>query len=225
MSNRVVYSKTLTAAAATAVAASQSGTANVPLNINGSQASSGVATIGAAASSENAGGARRVIITSAGNDSGITFTLTGTNSTGNPIRDVVTGANVGAAVSNYDFVTVTSIIPSANTTAAVTAGTNTTGSTTWIRCNYQITPFEIGMAVVVAGTINYTVEYTYDAIESAGALQSPSSVPTAWPHPQFTAKTANADGTLDNPLNAVRLTINSGTGTATLTFIQAGIAN
>ncbi len=67
---------------------------------------------------------RRVIITSAGNDSGITFTLTGTDWANTPISEVVTGSNAGVASSVFDYQTLTSIVASGATASTITVGTN-----------------------------------------------------------------------------------------------------
>ena len=75
----------LAAAAATGIALSQSGTAGTALTLNGSLVTSGVANLGSIA--------RRVIVTSAGNDSTNTFTIVGTDRYGRTQTEVLTGAN------------------------------------------------------------------------------------------------------------------------------------
>ena len=65
---------------------------------------------------------RQITITSAGNDSDKTFTITGTDADGNALTEVVTGANANVATSTNYFKTITSIDPSANPAGATTAG-------------------------------------------------------------------------------------------------------
>jgi hypothetical protein len=65
---------------------------------------------------------RRVTITSAGDDSGITFTVRGADIYGRAMSQVVTGANAGAATTLKAFSTVVSVTASAATAAAVTVG-------------------------------------------------------------------------------------------------------
>lgn len=90
-----------------------------------------------------------------------------------------------------------------------------TGSTTPLVMNTNISPFNVGFAVVVADTVNYTVEHTFD---------DPASSFTTWfPHPTIASKTDNQDGNYAFPVTAVRVTVNSGGGTATLKLVQAGI--
>lgn len=93
-----------------------------------------------------------------------------------------------------------------------------TGSTTWFPLDILRNPFNVGFGVVVTGTVNYTVEHTFDNIQDS------TVTPTAFPHPDVAAQTANADGTYAFPVRAIRLTVNSGAGSAVFTGIQAGHA-
>lgn len=205
-------SKSLAAASANNIALSQSLGAAGNLTINGSAATAGVATLDTA---------RRVILTSAGNDSGLTWTVTGTNQTGNLIVDKFAGGNIAAAQSNYDFLTITSIAGSAATAAAVTAGTNTVGSTPWIGVNWHSPIINIGIGVQVTGTVNYTVQHTFD---DPNNLPSGVSFPATFNHPSLQSLTASGDGDYIYPIIAMRLLINSGTGTARMVAIQADIS-
>ena len=63
-----------------------------------------------------------ITITSAADDSSITFTVVGTNAVGDALTEVVTGADTTVASSSGYFNTVTSITTSAATAGAVTAG-------------------------------------------------------------------------------------------------------
>lgn len=95
------------------IAASQSPAA-AALTINGTLASGGVATLLEA---------RNVIITSGGNDSGITFAVVGTDIYGQALTETITGANVGVATGNKAFKTVTSVTPSGSAAGTVKVGT------------------------------------------------------------------------------------------------------
>ena len=94
-------------------ASSISGAGNVTLN--GSLVSSGTATLDQP---------RRVLFTSAGNDSGITFTVTGTDWNNSPVSETLTGANATTAYTVYDYKTVTSIVSSGASAGNVSIGTN-----------------------------------------------------------------------------------------------------
>ena len=63
-----------------------------------------------------------VTILSAGDDSGITFTIVGTDANGDALTEVVTGANAGTASSSGYFNTVDSITTSASSAGNVSAG-------------------------------------------------------------------------------------------------------
>ena len=93
------------------------------LTINGALTSGGSYTSG-----DNIG--QLVTITSAGDDSGITFTVVGTDAVGDAQTEVVTGADTAAATSSGYFNTVASITTSASSAAAVTAGVTGTGTGT-----------------------------------------------------------------------------------------------
>ena len=85
------------------------------------------------------------------------------------------------------------------------------GSTNGYVADYYLTPFNIGFGVVVSGVVNYTVQHTFDG--------------TNWfNHPDVASQTTNQDGNYAFPVLQVRLTVNSGAGTATMTLIQAGVA-
>ena len=94
----------------------------------------------AAASSVNIGsksafvdleGKRPSIISSGGDESGITFTVVGTDMSGNAQTEVITGPAANATIlGSKTFQTITSITPSANTTGNITMGFAGAGITT-----------------------------------------------------------------------------------------------
>ena len=88
---------------------------NAALTIGGALASGGSVT--------NASG-RQVTILSAGNDSGISFTVVGTDVNGSALSETVTGANDGTATSSGYFKTITSITAVGNPAGNVSAGIN-----------------------------------------------------------------------------------------------------
>ena len=89
------------------------------------------------------------------------------------------------------------------------------GSTTPFVMNTDSTAFNVGFGVVVSGIVNYTVQHTYD---------DPSVGFTNWfPHPTVASQAVNKDGSYSYPVTGIRLTVNSGAGTATLNLVQSGI--
>jgi len=83
--------------------------------------------------------------------------------------------------------------------------------------NY-VAPANMGMAVIVTGTITYKVQYTFDNIFATG--YSPSAG-NWFDHPTLVG-TTSAESNIAYPVTGIRLTTTAGTGTATLTIIQAG---
>ena len=75
-------------------------------------------------------------------------------------------------------------------------------------------PFNVGIGVVVSGTVNYTIQHTFD---------DPAGSPTWFNHPTLASLAANADGNYAFPIRALKVLVNSGAGSATATIIQAGI--
>jgi hypothetical protein len=200
------------AAAANNIALSQSPAAGA-ITLNGSLVSGGVATLDVP---------RRVIITSGGNDSGITFTVTGTNRFGGALSESGPGGNIAAMSTSQDFKTVTSVTHTGTVAGTVTVGTSGVTSSEWIQINDKATVMTpIGIAVAVTGTVNYTVEYTYELNPPSG-FPVPYSI-SAGP---LTGKTASGEGgaAFNFPIGAVRLTLNSFTppATARMTIIQQG---
>jgi hypothetical protein len=90
------------------------------------------------------------------------------------------------------------------------------GSTSAVVINTNVTPVNIGFAVVVTGTVNYSVQYSYD---------SPSAEFTTWfDDATITSKTGNEDGSINFPITGLKVLVNSGAGTVTMNVVQAGIA-
>lgn len=166
---------------------------------------------------------RRVLITSGGNDSGITFTINGAGDNGVPIQDTITGGNVAAVASNLDFLTVSSITHTGSVAGTLTVGTTGVGSTPWFGTNWHAQPFNLDFACEVAsGAVNFTVQHTYD---DPNNLASGVNFPLAFNHPVVAAASATTDGAYANtPIAAIRYLINSGTGLLRGRLLQAGIS-
>lgn len=87
------------------------------------------------------------------------------------------------------------------------------GSTAWIPVNYRQSPFNLSFGVVVSGTVDYTVQHTYENVMGGESA-------TARNHGTIAAATANAEGSYTVPIRAIRVTVNSGAGSVTLTVLQ-----
>lgn len=92
-----------------------------------------------------------------------------------------------------------------------------TGSSSSVPLDHYQNPFQVGIGVVVSGTVDYTIQHTFDDIFDA------SVTPTWFSHPVLAGLVANADGNYAFPVRAIKVLVNSGTGSATATIIQAGM--
>lgn len=89
------------------------------------------------------------------------------------------------------------------------------GSSSALVMNTNISPFNVGFGVIVTGTVDYTVQHTFD---------DPAVGFTTWfSHPTVAGEVANADGNYAFPVTGIKVLVNSGDGTATLKLLQAGI--
>lgn len=99
---------------------------------------------------------------------------------------------------------------------------STSGASTPCVMNLNATPFNVGFGVVVTGTPTYTVQHTFDNLSNSTG--SASGFTTWFDHPTIAALNTNADGNYAFQVSGIRVNVTGGTGTATLTVIQAGIA-
>ncbi len=167
--------------------------------------------------------AQIVSITSAGNDSGITFTITGLDPDGRSVSQAVTGANIGAAVSTYYFKAITSIVTSGSVATTVKVGwiaTNGAMSRS-LRMNGQQMNFKADYVVKITGTLTCSAQYTLDQPEDT--YTTSYSVDADWRAvDSLSAITASAVSNSAYKVNASRLLISAYTsGTAKLTVGQS----
>ncbi len=196
------------------IAQSQTPLAAGALTLNGELVVAGVAIM------DNP---RRVLITTVSDESSKTFTITGTNISGDAISETITGPNATTAQSVLDYQTVASVTVSAATTGALTVGTNGVGGSPWVRFD-EWAPSPISIQCDVSGTVNYTVQQTLDNPNSATNPVNVASI--AWINHPDTAMVGATTAIQGNyaymPIFA-RLLLNSGTGTVTATFVQSSV--
>lgn len=94
------------------------------------------------------------------------------------------------------------------------------GSTAPIPLDHYRNPFNVGLGLVVSGTVNYTVQHTFDNVF---ASDYDPDTGTWFNHTVLKTLAVSADGNYAFPCTAVRVTVNSGDGTVTMTVIQAGM--
>ena len=122
---------------------------------------------------------RNVTILSAGDDSGISFTVTGTDETGSSATESITGANAGTATGSAYFATVTAIAAVGDPAGNVSAGSGATIAAPMFRGRMRLR----GMYVVNTGTAGTTpfrqtsssgtVKMQFNTVASANTTQYP----------------------------------------------------
>lgn len=170
---------------------------------------------------------RRIALTSGGNDTGRTFTLTGTDWAGNVISEAVTGASGAAAYSVLTYKTVTYIATSGSTAGTLIVGsiadsvTGGAGASPWVFLDAWADA-SVTIQTTVSGTVNYTVQQTMDDPNDPTNAVARASM-TWIDHPILASGTASAQGYYEHQPKWARVMLNSGSGTVTATFGQAGV--
>ena len=197
------------AASAVSVCASQSPGAGA-ITLNGSLVSVGVATIGAA---------QFITLVSGGNDTGITFTVTGTDADGNAQTEAITGASAGTATGTKFFKTVTGITHTGSVATTLTSGNAITSVSPSFFPNNSVYPTNLGISIqLVSGTGTFALNQTYETFQSYPA-------DSVWfAHATLTALSATASGSLLFPVSALRLRASASTSAVLrCQIVQAGI--
>lgn len=164
--------------------------------------------------------ARQIIFTSGGNDTGITFTITGRDLTGNPLSEIVTGASGGIAASVQSFYVISSIVASGATATTLTVGTNGVARSPIL----SLDPWaqaQSACQAVVTGTVNYTVQTSQDDPNSVANPIAPSAM--TWDSNNAGVIGATTSGAFNMAVSPLYISVllNSGTGSVRLTVAQA----
>lgn len=95
-----------------------------------------------------------------------------------------------------------------------------TGVTAPAVLDTYISPFNVSIAVVISGTVSYSVQYTLD---NPFSEEFDANTATWFNHPDLTAQTTSTVGNFAFPVRAVRLNSTiTGAGSTTINIIQAG---
>ncbi len=169
--------------------------------------------------------ARRVLITSAGSDTGITFTITGTDWAGDPLVEVVTGG-AATATTTVSFKTVTDILTSGATASTVTVGTNGVADSPWARLDQMGAMAETAIQTNGSGTCNWTIRQSLNDPMARGDPTFGDATAVVWVnHPDSalvaSAVTTGVQGNYAYPPVFAKIVMNSGTGTMYATFSQS----
>ena len=199
---------------ADSVCESQTPLAGGPLTLDGAAVTDGVATFDAP---------RRVLITTAGDEAARIFVITGTLWNGQVFSESITGIASGTAVAtNQSFATVTEVTVDDATAGAILVGTNGVADSPWLRLD-DYAPSPTAVSVVVDGTVNYTVSISQD---DPNSFISPVPIgEMMWfdaLDADLVSESTNKTGGIDYTPSWIRLTINSGDGSARMTVTQSG---
>lgn len=181
--------------------------------LNGALVSGGVAQLGAP---------RRVLITTTDDETGVTFTVTGTNRAGDVLSEDLAGVNNTTTYTALDFFTVTSVTNSTTLTGNVTIGTNGVGGSPWAFLDLGAMA-NIALQCTVTGTVNYTVQSTLDDPNSPTNPVDPEDV--TWVSSNDAAVVGATATKQSNFLfvpSYIRVLLNSGSGSVAMTVNQSG---
>lgn len=193
------------------------------LTINGVLATGGVATMATQ---------QFVTLTSTGNLSGVNVTVTGTDQNGHAISATRAGPNNNTVVFSAltaanggtpSFFTVTGATVSGTIATDMSIGVNGFGNGRAIPLDYLVAPSNTSLAIVVTGTVTYTVQHTFDDVYASTFNEATAT----WFDNDASAlvgASANQDGNYAFPVSATRIQITAGTGSVVYTIIEAGIA-
>lgn len=97
-----------------------------------------------------------------------------------------------------------------------------TGTSKVVGFDIERNPFNIGIFCTVSGTVNYTIQHTADDIY-ANSYNPSTGIWFSNDNAALVGASSNQDGNYAYPVRASRVLVNSGTGTVTVTYIQAGL--
>ncbi len=160
---------------------------------------------------------RTVSLTVSGADlSAANITIVGTSLLGSAVTETRAGPNNTTVFTTAKYHTITSVTTDAALGTAMSVGTGTTGNTTWVKADQYQDPVNIAIGLAITATASWTVQYTYDDVETVAS-------PVTYSPAGLTAQTTTIDGGISLPILALRGVLNSssGSGAVTMTTMQA----
>lgn len=170
-------------------------------------------------------GGRRIGIASVGNDSARTFTVTGTDPDGYALTEAVTGANAGTAESTEYFATVSSVTVDDDTAAAVAVGTVDELCSKTLPLDWRADD-AARLNVDVTGTINYTIQETFDDVQRPGQLARSAYQNSQWIDiTALASQTGDVTSETSRHATAFRIVVNSYSSGAELQVNRIQVRN
>ena len=165
----------------------------------------------------------KLLLQSAGNLSGVQFTITGRGEDGRPRSLTIAGPNNSTVNTGGTYFSIVNSV-SANLPVAsnVRVGSGPVGVTNWFYSDYYKQVSNLSINVFVGGTINYTFQTTSDYI-----IRTPIdgvTIPTVPASTPMISQTVSCSADYTVPTYASRIAINSAgaDGFAVITFLQQG---
>lgn len=160
--------------------------------------------------------ATQIRLVFAADESGHTFTITGTDANGQVITENIAGTTAGTVNSVKNYLTITSISVNAATTGALTVGTNAVGNSSTYIVDKFVNPAVHSIAAVVTGTISFSIQVAADDFSPAWDLVTN---PPNWlsPGSGFAAQSASLFSSIQGPITMIRVIQASGTGSVSVT--------
>jgi hypothetical protein len=122
---------------------------------------------------------RNITILSAGNDSGISFTATGTDEQGDAVTESITGANADTATGSTFFATISQIAAVGTPAGNVSAGSGTSvaapmfGGRMRLKGLYAVNTGTAGTITFREGSGTGTVKMQFNTVASANTTEYP----------------------------------------------------
>lgn len=154
---------------------------------------------------------QRVFIESDGDESGVTFVVTGTDRYDREQTESLVGPDTTSVYTEKDFLTVTEVTISAAADGNVIVGTGGIGSSAPQVLDQYANPSRKTLATSVSGTVNYTVEVTAKDLSPSWDINN--NTPVWFDLAGWDSLSTNQAGTFLGTWTMLRLTVNSGTGT------------
>lgn len=222
----VYVTETVTGANTSSVSTTKLFSSVVSVTISGASAAAVTVGMNGVATLDNP---RRVLFTSGGDDRGITFTVTGTDWSGNPISEALAGSNASTAYTVLDYKTVTGITTSGAAATTLTIGTNGIASSPWVYFDAYSSMAQVAIQITASGTVNYTLQQTLDNPTRVTNTTQPNTYQVTpagvtWVN-SSDSNAVTATSTIQTNYGAApvfaRILLNSGSGSVTGTFTQA----
>lgn len=174
--------------------------------IDGALATGGVATMDVP---------RHVSFYSDGDESGDTYTITGTDRYGKALTETVTGPNTTTVYSTKNFKTITQVATSGAGTGNIEVGSGNQLESQLIPIDSYAEKISVACTLSVSASLTYNIYHTLSNIFASGFTEDDAVY-----HDNFGAFIANTDEVTDGPVTGVRIGVSSfSSGTLTIRIL------